>query len=444
LAGQLLNARDGLDEFSCPDVATDVRAVLSLSYRTLSDPAARLFRLWGVLPSPDASVDALASLGGIPVKQVRPLLDELTTANMIDEHATDRWTLHDLLRAYTIELVHGVEDKAERRRALRRVLDHYLHAAHHAAMLIEPQREPIPLESCDPAVSVRLASDRDQALTWFTLEYAGVLAAIECAGGETFDTCTWQLAWTLADFQQWRCLWLDRAASLLSALEAARRLDHRAEQARAHRGLGYAYTRLARNDDAHVHFRHALNLYTELGDPIGQGRAHHGLSYVLERQGNMLAALRHADKALSLYPHDYNAAQRARALGTVGWCHSQLGNYEKALRYSQQALVLVAGTGDGVAEAAIWDSLGYAHHHLGHHDRAIDSHETALRLRRELGHRYGEANTLTHLGDTHQVVGDIRAARHAWQDALTLLEQLGEPDADQLRRKLDQVSSGPR
>ncbi|MDW5330528.1 AfsR/SARP family transcriptional regulator [Plantactinospora sp. KLBMP9567] len=442
LAGQLRAARDSLDEFASPDAATDARAVFCYSYRTLSEPAMRLFRLLGLHPGSDIAVDALASLAGLPPAELRPLLAELDAAHLVTEHVDGRWTLHDLLRAYATELTHANDAAADRAAALRRVLDHYVQTGHAAALLIEPLREPIPLAPADSAVSVRPPAGRAEALAWFGAEYTGLLAAIERAGRGTFDTHTWQLVWTLADFQQWRGLWHDRAASLQAALEATRRLDHRAEQARAHRGLGYAYTRLHRNDDAQLHLRHALDLYTQLGDPLGRGRAHHGLSYVLERRGDPRAALWHAQRALDLFPPDGNRAHRARALGTVGWCHGQLGDHRQSLHVNREALELLADTGDRVAEAATWDSIGYAHHHLGEHHLAVEAYQTALRLRREVGHRYGVANTLDHLGDTYEARGDAEAARRAWRDALDVLEQLREPDAERVHAKLGRPDTG--
>lgn len=440
LAEQLQAAQNRLDTLSTEDKATDARAIFCASYRSLDLAAARLFRLLGNYPGPDGSAEALGSLSGLSIAAVRPVLEELTSAHLVAEHRPGRYTLHDLLRTWATELaLKG--DRRERDSARRRVLDHYVHSAHEAALLIEPLRQPIPISQPDPAVTLRLPTDRDQALEWFATEYAGLSAAIEQSHAAGLDTHTWQLVWTLADFQQWRGLWHDRAANLHTALEAAHRLDHRAEQARAHRGLGYAYTRMARNDDAHTHLRLALDLYDELGDPVGQARAHHGLSYLLERQGNARAGLAHAEKALNLFPLDGSRAHRARALGTVGWCHGQLGDFQQSLVYNEQALALLNGTGDRVAEAATWDSLGYTHHHLGQHEQAIECYQIALRLRRDLGHCYGEANTLSHLGDTYLAVGKPEVARTVWKDALAIFVQLGEPDADHVRRRLTLIGT---
>jgi DNA-binding SARP family transcriptional activator/tetratricopeptide (TPR) repeat protein len=423
LAAQLRAAPQRLDEFSSPDPATDVRAVFSWSYRTLSEPAARLFRLSGVHPAPDMSTDTLAALAGTAPAALRPLVRELSDAHLIAEHAAGRWVVHDLLRIYAAELADS-HDPSERHGALQRVFDHYLHSAHAAAMLIEPWRAAIVLQPADPVASARAPIDRDDALAWFGREHDGLLAAVERAGHCGFDTHAWQLAWTLAGFQQWRGLWRDRAACLTIALASARRLGDTALQARAHRGLGYAYTRLARHEDANLHLRQSLDLYDRLGDRAGRARAHHGLSYLLERQDDRAAALWHAERALVLYPPDGNPADRARAVSRVGRCHSRVGRHRLGLRYNRCALALLDGTCDHVAEAAVWDDLGYAHHNLGDHQRAAACYETALHLWRKLGHRYGEANTLTHLGGTP--AGASEDVIHAGT---------GESDADRLEAR---------
>jgi hypothetical protein len=59
---ELRGVARALDPLPGGDLATDVRAVFSWSYRALSDPAARMFRLLGLHPGPDISLAAAASL----------------------------------------------------------------------------------------------------------------------------------------------------------------------------------------------------------------------------------------------------------------------------------------------------------------------------------------------------------------------------------------------
>src|SRR5262249_40168855 len=72
-----------LDPFDSGDVATDVRAVSSWSYRALSTEAARMFRLLGLHPGPDIPLAAAASLAAVRPERARVLLAELTRAHLL-------------------------------------------------------------------------------------------------------------------------------------------------------------------------------------------------------------------------------------------------------------------------------------------------------------------------------------------------------------------------
>ncbi|MBF9130517.1 hypothetical protein I0C86_16335 [Plantactinospora sp. S1510] len=133
LARELRSTDSRLAGFADGDTGTDVRAVFSWSYQTLSPPAARLFRLLGLHPGPNIGTSAAASLLGVPVEEVRPSLAELSRANLLVERTPGRYGCHDLLRAYSAELARELEPEAERAEAIRRVLDHYLRTAHAAA-----------------------------------------------------------------------------------------------------------------------------------------------------------------------------------------------------------------------------------------------------------------------------------------------------------------------
>ncbi|WP_433247082.1 AfsR/SARP family transcriptional regulator [Streptosporangium sp. CA-135522] len=442
LADELHEARGGLDAFDSDDSATQVRGVFSWSYHTLGSAAAWLFRLLGLHPGPDLTISAVASLAGVPVTQARPLLTELIRAQLIIEHVPGRYTFHDLLRAYAAELVHVHNREAEHRTALRRMFDHYLHTAHAATRLLGPHRDPITPAAPQPGVTCVSLTDHQQALAWFATEHSALLAAVDRAAGTGFDTYAWQLAWTLTDFLDRQGRWHDQIATQETALAAARREGSRSGQAHAHRNLGWAHTRLDHHDDAHTHFRHALDLYDELGDHTGKAHTHGNLSGVFERQGRYEDALDHAQRALALYRLADHRPGRARALNAVGWLHALLGDHHKALIRCQQALVLHQESEDQHGQAVTWDSLGYAHHRLGDYRQAAACYEQALSLIEESGDRLNQAGTLTHLGDTLYASGAFDAARRTWKQALDILKELGHPDTEKVRVKLNRSAPG--
>jgi len=210
LAAELRGARNPLDALETGDPASNVRAVFSWSNQQLSPPAARLFRLLGVHCGPDITSHASASLAGLSRRQVRRLLGELTRSCLLAEHSPGRFACHDLLRAFAAEQARIRDSAADRHLAISRSLDHYLHTARAAALLLYPAREPITLKPPIKGTSPEPLADNEQALAWCQAERQVLLAAIDQAAALGFDTHAWQLPVTLSaffDFQGHRHDW---------------------------------------------------------------------------------------------------------------------------------------------------------------------------------------------------------------------------------------------
>jgi DNA-binding SARP family transcriptional activator/tetratricopeptide (TPR) repeat protein len=443
LAEELRDARGGLDVLTGGDAATDVRAVFSWSYAALGPAAADLFRLLGLHPGPDVSAAAAASLAGLPTARVRPAVAELAQAHLLAEHVPGRFVVHDLLRAYASELAHDRDDEPQRRAAVDRALDHYLHTAHAAARLVQPHRDPLAAPEPVPGTTPERLADHDQAMRWFAAEHQVLLSALRLAADTGRDEVAAQLAWTVETFLQRRGHAHDLLTTQTVALEATRRLGDVPGQAGAHRGLARAYATLGHYRDAHVHFGHALARYDEVGERTGRARTHLDFAHVLEAQGYHREALEHAGQALPIYRDADHRAGQAYALNAIGWYHAQLGDPDQAVRSCTEALALHRELGDRYGEAATLDSLGYAHHHLGRHREAADCFGRSVALVRDLGDRYNEAVVLTHLGDVHHAAGQAARAAEAWRRALRILDELDHPNADQVRANLRDLEPSP-
>ncbi len=444
LAAELRDERGRLDACSGGSRTTDVRSVFSWSYCRLNPAAARLFRLLGLHPGPDIATPAAVSLAGDPPETVRKLLIELTQANLIAEHQPDRYTFHDLLRVYAGELAGTNDDQAHRRAATRRLLDHYLHTAHAASLVLDAHRsDPITPPPPQPGVVLADVTDHEQAVAWLAVEQPALLAAVRQAGASGFDTYAYQLVRNLSVFLARQGRWPELIAAQRAALESARRLSDQSAQAYAHRSLGMAAVELDHHDEANRHLRSALDLFGAVGDTTGAAQTHLGFSRGLERQGRHRAALEHAVQANDLYQAADHLTGQANALNSIGWCHTLLGEYRQALAVCERAIALAEKTGDRWVQSAAWDSTGYAHHHLGNHRQAAVCYQRALDLCRELGARHNEADTLIHLGDTQHAAGDPAAARAAWQEAFGIWTELNHPDIAQLAQRLQRLDNAP-
>ncbi|MFL6140557.1 MAG: BTAD domain-containing putative transcriptional regulator [Labedaea sp.] len=440
LAGQLRDARGGLDQFAGADPVTDPRVVFSWSYLRLNPAAARLFRLLGLHPGPDISACAAASLAGLQGRQMRSVPAELAQAHLITEHSPGRYACHDLLRAYAAELADEHDRAADRDQAIRRVLGHYAYTAYHADGFLDPRREvpPTLTELPDGAEPARIV-DRGQALAWFKAEHRILLAALR--QDAQFDAQVWELVWSIRRFLSMQGHWHDALDAATVALAAARRLGDLRKQAFAHHVLGNTYVWLGRYDDAQNELHVALNLYESARDVIGRAYVHHSFAWLLDTQANTVDALAHAEQALDLFRAAEHRAGQARELNSIGWFHALLGEYAVAVAHCEEALELQLRLGDHLSAAPTWDSLGYAHSHLGDKARAITCYEKALELFQRNGHRINVAHTLIRIADIRRETGDLASARAGWQQGYDILVQLGHSDATDVLEMLEKYAA---
>jgi DNA-binding SARP family transcriptional activator/tetratricopeptide (TPR) repeat protein len=436
LANELRNERTRLDALDTDEPSTSVRSVFSWSYQSLSQPAARMFRLLAVHPGPDIALPATASLAGVSLPDARRAVGELTRAHLLEEHTARRFAFHDLLRVYAMDQTLRLDSETHRHDALRRLLDHYLHSAHAADQHLNPVRDPIGLPAPATRIAPETFTDYAQALAWYDIERPVLLSLVGAAAQHRFDRHAWQLPWTITTFLDRRSHWHNLAAAAETALAAAGRLASGAGQARAHGLLGRAHAWLGTPELAHSHFHQALRLFEETGDVANLALTHRAVAWVCERQERQAQALEHAQQALNLYRAGNRRDGIARALNSVGWYHTLLGQPERALDLCQEALALHKELDDPDGAAHTWDSIGYAYHQLGRHAEARTAYLHSIRLFATLGDSYYQAAVLVRLGDTQRSAGDHPAAAATWQKALDILTELHHPDADSVHTKL--------
>jgi DNA-binding SARP family transcriptional activator/tetratricopeptide (TPR) repeat protein len=437
LAAGLRDIRQRLDWLGTGDQAADVRAVFSWSYRLLGEPAARMFRLLGAHPGPDISETAAASLAAISRPAARAALSELTRANLLQEQAPGRFSLHDLLRAYAADL----GDDQERRSAVVRVLDHYLHTTRDAMGLVYPNAYQISAPPPGPGEPPESFSGPQQARAWLQAEYRVLLAAAAAAADSGLDTHVWQLPAVLREHFDRRGYYTDWAQCQQLALVAADRLGDPAAQAVAHHFLGAALIQLCRWDEAHCHLHDALKLYRRLGDHAGEASCHFHIGWFFESREDHRQALSHHRRSLRLFRAAGYLTGEAFALNGVGWDNALLGNYQQAFSYCSKALELHHKTGNRLGEALTLDSLGYCCHQADRYNEAVAYYQQALRAYADADDRYFRAITLIHLGETHQANGHHEATLDLWQQALTILNDLQHPDAAPIRAKLHDLTA---
>lgn len=103
------------------DSGSAVRAAFDLSYRTLTPPAQRLFRLFGLVPCDDFDTAAAAALAALAEPEITQVVDELADAHLVEWHGSGRFCVHDLLRRYATTLADSHDTAPDRDEAMRRL-----------------------------------------------------------------------------------------------------------------------------------------------------------------------------------------------------------------------------------------------------------------------------------------------------------------------------------
>jgi tetratricopeptide (TPR) repeat protein len=361
--------------------------VFSRSYQALPAEQARLFRLLGSHPGPDFDLHAAAALAGTDLATTSALLDGLTRAHLIDPAGPGRYSMHDLLTGYALDLV----DHRPETGPLRRVVHFYTCAAERAMDVIYPSdRDRRPRLDVPEGLAVPAIEDATAARAWLDAERANVLGGVRLAEASGWAREVGDLAMIL-----WRDL-----------------------DAQAH------------NEDALALQHLAFSAAKADGDTAAEADALRNLSTAYRTAGHYEASLDFAEQCVRLRRVLGDVRGEAAALNSVGITAGLLGRYGAAVEAYQRSLVLRRETGDRRSEAAVLQNLAVTCMRSGALDHVEEHLTQALALFREVGDRLGEGHALNNLGDLHQMKGQPAVALDHHEQGLALYREHGVTDGE--------------
>jgi tetratricopeptide (TPR) repeat protein len=432
-----LESRDRLDRLGSHDPRTDLRTVISWSFRRLPEPARATLRLLGQFPGRAFSTAVVAALTGVRPAQTAERLRSLTQASLIHREPDGRYAMHDLVRDYAVELAAAAPDSD----ALARVFGYYLHIGQQADAWIAPRRYQLDLPRYDPTPVP--FEDYGGALDWLAVESGTMLAL--CLGsadqGRT-DPLRWRLAFQLKSYyfltkrtQEW-------LLSHEAALAATIRIGDRRAEAMTRNNLGLAWHELGDDDRALREYERAERLFSDVGDPHGVSNAVASQAVVHRRRGDLRRARALNERALGRYreaAQDHPDARRyiAITLRSIALVETEAHDYGTAEGHLREAIGLCARLGMTMDLARSWNALGRALVLAGRHPDAVQAYEAAVRAAQACGSRFEEALAHRGLGTVAAATGDTGRARTSWTEAYTVLTELGSAKADEVRAELD-------
>jgi tetratricopeptide (TPR) repeat protein len=428
LAADFAATRDRLPELAAGDRLGDpaVAGAFEMSYRELPPGRQRLFRLLGLHPGPDIDAYAAAALARVPLTEARRDLDALYGDHLIDEPASGRYSLHDLIREYARTLAVRNDSADVPDQAIGRLLDYYQHTAQTADRHLARDTRPGPTAATTaPAVALDLPG-RAAAMAWMRKEQANLLA---CIGDATIQAQQpgriIALTAAMAAFLLQEGPWQQAAAIHHTAAATARHLGDRLGEAHALHDLGRVRHMTGDYPAAAGLHERALALYHDLGSRLGEAHALRDLGRVRYITGDYPAAAGLHERALALYQELGDRLGEAHALHDLGRVRSVAGDFPAAASLLQRTLALYQELGDRLGEANALHDLGRARYMTEDFPAAASLQERALALYRELGDRLGEAHALHDLGRVRYMTGDYPAAAGLHERALALYHDLG-------------------
>jgi DNA-binding SARP family transcriptional activator len=410
LVAELADHQRRLDLFDAGgDPRAEVRAVFSWSYQHLPADAARAFRLLGVHPGVAVNVDAAAALTGADTGEARRLLGLLSRASLIQAGGGGRYAMHDLLRAYAVELATAHDPEPEREAALTALFDHYLAGAEAA------------MEALYPASAGSAA-----ARNWIEAERPNLAAACTYGAAHGWPRHAIAIAETMFRYLDAGGPVAEAVTVTASAVAAARAIGDRAAQARALTHLGRLHRRQGQLDRAAGTYEQALTLYAGLGDRAAEAGALRNLGSVHWRLGHYRQAAEHYQQAWTRYRELGDEAGQADASVRLGLVDERLGDEARAAERLQSALVLFAGLGDRFSEAYVLSLLARLRDQPDQLERTAQHLERSLATVRQAGDRTGEAYALTDLAAVHARSGRLGEAAGHLRAAVVLHRRIGD------------------
>ncbi len=399
-----------------------VQAAFDLSYAQLEPDSQNLFRLLGLIPGSDFSVDAaIAVTGGTPAK-VRRGIGHLVSANLVHPEPGDRYGLHDLLAEYAG--LRAREDDASA--ALVRLLDFYLHTAHAATSLLFPDTSRLPVPKMAHGAHVVVLADETEAISWLDAERPNLIAAVNWAAANGPRRYAWQITDVLRGYFISRGHGVDGLEICQVALEAARQEGDQSAEASMLDILGLVYYNLSDYQRAITHHNDALALNRRISNRAGEAASLHNLGRVHSQLGRPAQAASYYSQALTINRETGNRVGEATGLNYIGVAQLSLGRPDQALSWHKQSITLARELGNRYVEARALNGAGLAHWAMGELDNSVQCHLRALATCRQLGDRHGEVSTIICLAETHCDAGRYRRAVVLARTGITQGRQLGE------------------
>jgi tetratricopeptide (TPR) repeat protein len=448
------------------DGPADLRTFFGWSYQALAAPERRLFRLLGMHPGPDLSVEVACACDGRTRAETVRSLSALVCAHLIEQpEAFDRYRFHDLLREFAADRAQADETNAERQAAMLRYTSFYLSSATNANRLLHPSHLAAPEIPLAEGIEPAEFTDPGKTKQWFERERTNLVAATRSASEVGYYQHVWRLADAIATAFDRRGFYADSRSVRELAVLAAREIGDRDAEGSSLMSLGMVHVSIGDHTEARHYLEAALRLAQEDGHARGQCSTLHHIGRIEMLRGDLAAAVdlykRALDIALTIAddaalswshyrlgealrlsgdPHKAlvhlhqgqwfaerigDSSAHAYSLAGIGSLYLDRKDFRTAVAYCEQALTIAEAMPDLAVTAQVHITLAEIHTASGDTTAALMFADRAVTICRQTHDLANEAHAYVALGDAHLVLDNPLNALQAWRHAATLYDRLG-------------------
>ncbi|MEU7908338.1 BTAD domain-containing putative transcriptional regulator [Actinoplanes sp. NPDC049118] len=431
LVRRLADVTHRLDEFAHKGL--ELRSNIALTYRGLTEPARRLFRLAALIHAPDFPGWAAAALLDSTLHQAEDLLESLveaevlTAATITGEHPP-RFRFHDLIRVFGLEQAAEEESPAEQRAALARYLGGWLSLSDEAhrreyggeyTVLHGTAERWLPPDGEQP-------EPIGDSLSWWERERRGLVPAIRQAAADGLDEACWDLSLTSVTLFEARGYYDDWAETATLAAGVTGQAGNARGLAAANYALGTYAMAQKRLDDALVSFTAALDTFTEIADVHGQALVQRNIAFISRLRGDTRDSATRYALALAGMRTAGDRMGEAHILSSLARLRIDDGDSRAARAMLDEALQICVEAKCVRVEAQVTFRLAELHLGCDDLDEARRALHHTLRAVRDLDDKVGEAYTLQALGSLRYREGRLEAAHTSLSHAIGLAQEIGD------------------
>ncbi|TWF97218.1 AfsR/SARP family transcriptional regulator [Kitasatospora viridis] len=318
--------------------AVSIRTALSLTHRHLSAPAGQLLVLLAAHPGREVDGYAGAALLGTDLATARGALGELAAYHLLTESTPGRYTRHDLIRLYAVELF-AEQPEQVRRQSTERLLDYYLQAADTCNEHLDPGHETYG-ERVHPPRAVPRPRDARASLAWFMSEEPTVRTLVATAADQDPDRA-WRLVMLASGLYYGASRLIDWLSCLRSGLRAAERTGDPRAVAALEATIAAALVSVERISESVELCRQALDR-TRPEDDFAHVRALFTLALATGSAGRPVEGEQLATRALRLARRDQPPERVASALAYAGALSGLAGDPVTALARVRECRAILA------------------------------------------------------------------------------------------------------